>query len=291
MKKGIFFIAALLAAGTLTAQQMPNSGFEDWTDFGVYEDPNDWTTINMISLFGGPITVSKSTDAHSGDYALETKTVVSDFGTPGEFDTIQGIVMLGATDLSGEMMPGAGFTHRPDSLVGWYKLTSPNNSPCFINSILSYWNNNTREEIGSIFFAGDSTSTYRRFSVPVLYSSNELPDTLSVFIMNSMDNGSGVNNVLRIDDLQFIYNSSAGISEQQAFFQVYPNPANDQFTVKSSSLPASIELFDLNGRSVLKVDQPTISTVIAIGDLAAGTFICTVVSTDGTIHQERIIKQ
>ena len=203
MKKGLFFIAALLAVGTVTAQQITNRGFEDWTDFGAYEDPNHWTSINLISLFGGPITSSKSTDAHSGDYALETKTVVSDFGTPGEFDTIQGIVMLGTTDLSGgSMMPGAAFPHRPDSLVGWYKLTSPNNSPCFINSVLSGWNNNTREVIGSIFFAGDSTSTYRRFNVPVHYSSNELPDTLSVFIMNSMDNASGLNNVLLIDNLE-----------------------------------------------------------------------------------------
>jgi len=292
MKKGLFIIAALFAAGTVTAQQVPNGGFENWTNFGGYEDPDSWATVNIISLLGGPITVSKSTDAHSGTYALESKTVVSDLGMPGNTDTIQGIAMLGNSDpMAGEATPGAAFSGTPDSLVGWYKLTSPNNIPCFVNCVLSYWNNGTREEIAAAIFIGTGNNAYQRFSVPVNYFSNATPDTIAMFVLNTTDGELEVDNVLLLDDLEFIYNSAAGIAEQQSFFQVSPNPAKDQLLVKSSNLPSSIELFDLNGRSVLKVDQPTINTVIAIDDLAPGTFICNVVSADGTVYQERIIKQ
>jgi len=52
--------------------QIPNSGFESWTIINGVEEPDSWKTNN--SIFGtvqpGRISVTKTLDSHSGNYAL-----------------------------------------------------------------------------------------------------------------------------------------------------------------------------------------------------------------------------
>ena len=73
--KNIFtclFAAFILSA---TAQQIPNAGFESWVagTFFVAELPSGWTTSAVFPA------VIKSTDAHSGSYAMKLR--VAAYGT------------------------------------------------------------------------------------------------------------------------------------------------------------------------------------------------------------------
>ena len=77
MKKQVLFIAFAGALSTLNAQSFPNGGFENWTNQGTYEDPQYWTGMNMLTLFGAEETAIKSTQAHSGTYALKLVTSIS----------------------------------------------------------------------------------------------------------------------------------------------------------------------------------------------------------------------
>jgi len=293
MRKQLFFIATMIACGSLNAQQIPNAGFENWNNFGTYEDPNEWSSLNMLSLLGGPIVISKSTDAHSGTYALRSETVITDLGQDGEPDTIIGVITLGAFNMSTfEVASGAPFTGRPDSLVGWYKLTSPTNSPCYMLTTTSKWNSSMSSQvgIGGAAFMGDSSSTYKRFSVPFEYDSNELPDSLQFFIVNAQDDNE-VNNILLVDDLQFIYNSTAAIHENNQLFTISPNPATDFINIESTAAIESVEIVDLNGKIVLTIQQPMAHSKINISELNASVFICRVKTSSGFISQERIVKQ
>lgn len=291
MKKQLFFIATLIAFGSLNAQQIPNAGFEDWSNFGTYQDPDSWYSLNLLSLLGGPVAVTKTTDSHSGMYALKAETAIGDVGFDGELDTIIGMVTLGSMNMSSSVT-GAPFIGRPDSLVGWYKLTSPNSTPCYIVTNTTKWNSTSSSQIGigGALFMGEPSTSYKRFSVPFLYESTELPDTLGFYILNASE-ANEINNILFIDDLAFIYNSSAAITENSRSFTISPNPATDIVNIKSTSSIASIEILDLNGKVVLNVEEPMAHSEISIRELTAGVFICRVTTTSGFISQERIVKQ
>ena len=65
-----FFISALFICLALqaNAQTIPNTGFENWTmQAGGYEDPDGWKTNNVSN----GVSVSKTTDSHSGSFALQ----------------------------------------------------------------------------------------------------------------------------------------------------------------------------------------------------------------------------
>jgi hypothetical protein len=61
-----FLLSILLSTSVLFAQQIPNAGFENWSMVGDVEEPDGWTTNN----YPGFITVEKSTDSYSGEYAM-----------------------------------------------------------------------------------------------------------------------------------------------------------------------------------------------------------------------------
>ena len=60
MKK-FTIIAALIAIVFKVNAQIPNSGFEDWDNFGSYQDPVDFLTSNSLATTSF-YPVSRSTD-------------------------------------------------------------------------------------------------------------------------------------------------------------------------------------------------------------------------------------
>jgi hypothetical protein len=64
----------MLLAVNLFAQVIPNADMEAWADSVSFEEPIGWGTTNPF----GVTTVSKTTDAHSGQFAalLESKSVL-----------------------------------------------------------------------------------------------------------------------------------------------------------------------------------------------------------------------
>ncbi len=74
-------------------------------------------------------------------------------------------------------------------------------------------------------------------------------------------------------------------------FKVYPNPATNIVTLKSSVgfQVVSAEIFDLNGRKV--VEMPVANETISIQSLAAGTYILLARDSEGTLSTHKLIKQ
>lgn len=292
MKKRVLFIAFVGALSTLNAQTFPNGGFENWTNQVTYEDPQYWTGMNMMTMFGAEETAIKSTQAHSGTYALKLITSISDIGNDGEMDTLPGILMLGTADiLNGTGTTGYAFTHRPDSLIGWYKLVSPDNSPFHMEFSSTKWDagSGSPETIGAANYEGQASSTYKRFSVPITYSSSAQPDTILCFIGTSTDGAAG--NELYLDDLGFIYNSTAGIQEQTAQIKLFPNPVNTQLTIQSDRPIQQIFVKDVQGKQIFEGNSNTEFYQLETGDLTPGVYFCELNFSNGSSQRLKFIKQ
>lgn len=293
MKKHFLLFALLGAASFVNAQSFPNGGFETWIDYTLYEDPQNWSGMNAMSMLGASPTAIKSTDAHSGNYALELVTSVSDIGGDGEMDTLPGFIMLGNMDMmNGTGTPGAAFSHRPDSLVGWYKLTSTDNIPFQLIFTSTKWDASAQSAtiISTATYEGNTSSNYVRFSVPIIYSENDNPDTIQVYIANAAM-GSGAGNQLFLDDLDFVYNGTAGFENLTSSFKLAPNPATTELRIQSDLQISSIRITDLNGRTVFETNTDQFTCQVETTAFSNGIYNCTILFENGSSQQQKFIKQ
>ncbi|HQX03889.1 MAG TPA: FG-GAP-like repeat-containing protein [Flavobacterium sp.] len=74
-------------------------------------------------------------------------------------------------------------------------------------------------------------------------------------------------------------------------FVLYPNPAKDFVTLKSSTTSSivSVEIFDLNGRKVLTSD--VVKETISVQSLSVGTYLLLAKDSDGNLSTQKFIKQ
>lgn len=73
--KNLLIILAIFTLPPLHAQLIPNGGFENWTlhtgSTTIYE-PDGWGTPNQTCIDSGyTAVVQRTTDAHSGNFALK----------------------------------------------------------------------------------------------------------------------------------------------------------------------------------------------------------------------------
>lgn len=183
MYKPLFLIAFLSSISFLaSSQSIPNNGFETCaiTPPAPFESAEGWA--------GGP-SISKSTNAHSGSFALQLETAVFTNPNNGETDTISGNAFTGTPGMGPGMpgTPGFAFTGRPDSLTGWYTYSTVGNDANEVRVILSRWDTLTlqREEIASTVFSCNPSELYSRYSFPIQYNNSNIPDTASIEIRSS----------------------------------------------------------------------------------------------------------
>ena len=69
-----------------------------------------------------------------------------------------------------------------------------------------------------------------------------------------------------------------------------PNPASETVTVASSFRIAEVELFSLDGRSLLRSKVDAMSTTLNLDALAAGTYIVRIATNGGTTYKKLVVK-
>lgn len=289
MKKSIYTIGLCLTSITLFAQQVPNSGFETWSNFGLYQDPSNWVSANLVSSFGGEEVAQKTTDAHTGSFALELSTAI--VSIMGETDTIPGMAVLAASAMQ-EGNGGTPFAFRPDSLEGWFKLSSPDNENFLILAILTRWDNVTNSQItvgATQFSSASESAAYQRFSAPFVYDDNGTPDTLQIIVANSMSEGYS-QNVLKVDDLGFVYNTTAGLQTLEHNVTAFPNPAHDKFYLKGLNGRSAVRILNATGETVYETEVSESEAAISVESLPAGSYIYEL-GLEGGVSRGRFVKQ
>ncbi len=271
-KTSILF--AVLASVTISAnsQMIPNNGFETWaiTPPAPFESAEGWA--------GGP-SISKSTNAHSGSFALQLQTAVFTNPNNGETDTISGNAFTGTPGMGPGMpgTPGFAFTGRPDSLTGWYTYNTVGNDANEARVILTRWDTITlqREEIANTVFSCNPSELYSRFSFPIQYNSSNTPDTAAIEIRssNSPMEAPVLGSILLIDDLEFTSADQTGFSHisTSPSFRIFPNPSNDFLNISGknngqikiiNALGQSIELIQINANSITNISTSNYSNGI-----------------------------
>jgi hypothetical protein len=217
IKKAVALAILLLVTLFIKAQDIPNSGFEDWNSYrgANYEVPVGWTTNDVLTSkinpkYKGSCT-SKTSEAHSGNYAIKMQVVI-DHG-----DTANGCIYsvnnIDSVILLDEGKANAGFKYflHATSLNGYYKFTSATASldSAFFGVTLSKWNKGTHKRdilVNTIFLIGQNSPHYLPFVVPFKYrTQQENPDTALIVIGIQGPRGQPAHQgtTLFIDDIGF----------------------------------------------------------------------------------------
>ncbi len=261
MKKisGITFLFLLVLSGLA---QIPNNSFENWTTVGSYLMPDQWDNLNPSTAGTGVFTCTKGTPGNPGNSYLKlTSKTVTGMGV------VPGIATCGVLDQITHLpVSGFAFNQRPQNFTGKWQYMIYGIKPGYIDVALTRWDASagTRVVVASLHkVLTGMVMSWGSFSVPLVYQDGQYPDSCTVFLSASGTSAAN-NDYLYLDNLQFQGTVTAvepGPSAA-AGLKVFPNPANDSFTIRfiaSETGLVPIRLFDLNGRLVFEQKVAVIS--------------------------------
>jgi len=191
---------AILLPFMASGQTIVNGNFESWTAT-PYDMLAGWTNSNVQSIpqIGKP-SYFKSTDAHSGSYALELQTVTNGVDTVGAY-TLDAPNPGGKGNFTG----GTPYSSQPTKITGYYKYSSPGKDSAGMLVIFK----KAGVIISQDMFTLAPVSGYTAFSHNL--SLNSTPDSMIIGIVssyriinnNNYSTGEIPGSTLYMDDLVF----------------------------------------------------------------------------------------
>ncbi|MBI3520758.1 MAG: T9SS type A sorting domain-containing protein [Bacteroidetes bacterium] len=296
MKKTInsIILAMLISASTIA--QIPNAGFETFTNMGSYDIPNGWGTMNNATATSSVFTATKGTPGSPGaSYLKLTSKTVST-------TVVNGIAVSGVLD-SMTMTPKSGFamSTRPANLTGKWQHMIYGSSQGSIQVILTRWDTGMMMQMpvasGSVTLSGMAMS-WANFTIPLTYVDGNNPDTC-IIIMKASGSAPTNNDYLWVDNLAFS-GSVTGIENHESFVSemvVYPNPSSEvvnfKFNIKSAQ-QINIEITDINGKVIRSNNfgkmQGESTQSVNISGIAKGTYFVKINGEQATETRKLVIE-
>lgn len=289
--------------GVFAQTNVPNGDFEAWYTVTVsptlnYEDigtgPTDnWTaTLNSLAAVPavaggpGPVTVFKTNDKYSGNYAAKAVSANFPLGIinifiPGMIGTA---VMNNAavTAVLGKPCNDC----RPSKLKGYYKFEPVNGDSCIALLLLSKWNSvaKKRDTIGyGKWIQKDAVSEWSPFEVSVDYTGTGTVDSITMLVvasagfnvLNFVGSKGQAGTTMYVDDLALEYPS--GIQQNlmpEVSVKVRPNPVSDILTLQTSRnmKDATVDIFSSNGKLVASYTMSGSSQELPVYSLPNGNY-------------------
>ena len=294
MKKSLLTIiaSAVLCLGAMA--QIPNFSFENWTNLGTYENPDNWGTMNNFTKLAGFYTATKATPGNPGSFYM--KLTSKTFSTT----VINGVAVCGKLDtLTMKPKSGFPFSSQPAAFTGRWQHMIYGTSQGSVIAVLTKWNSilNKRDTvaIAAQVLSGMAMS-WANFSINFAYKTSALPDSCIIDLRASGATPTN-NDYLWVDNLAFS-GTAAGFNNEPSFlnyFLAYPNPTTEQVTVSmnlKSAQSVKIELIDLTGKTVLHKDAGVLNgetlQTINVNNITKGIYFLRV-SSEGSTQTRKLI--
>ena len=272
--------------GVAAQPALMNGDFEVWHDVSV-DKADSWYNQNGRG-------VSKTTDFHKGQYAIELKTFLGEQNNVPAAQPAQIITGYYPKDCNGNCYPLGGypFTQQSDVLEFYYKYIPTNETKANIGL---YFKKKGSGMDG--WYAGTdlaASSQYQYMEIPINLSF--VPDSVIIQINSSQWENSALSYVgtdLKIDDLCFrsqknsssnVFNPKAGTLVSQLF--IYPNPTENSLFINANLSVNKVVINDLRGVEMLSIIGRYSS--IDVSSLQKGVYIIQLQTNDGNYKQKFI---
>jgi hypothetical protein len=274
----------LFIAASLSAQQIPNGGFETWTMPG---NPDGWGTWE--SATGAPLGLAtKDTTTYTeGNASIKLKTDSVQAGPQKllipAFVSLGTVAYVPPNNLDFMGMP---FAARPDTLFFSYKYAPAANDTAWVEIQISGLS-------GDLLAGGLELTTTSGIWVNayVPLTANILPgtvDSIRVLFSSSLPTGFGIQgSVLNVDDVHFGYVIPSGVEDVVNNIQIsiYPNPVSSVLTISSEEGMDNTRLLvnDLSGKLILVNNLSGKTSNVNVSELPSGVYVYRVVDNAGKL--------
>lgn len=251
MKKLIFSLKALVFS-TLAMAQIPNSGFETWSNAGGFNTPESWDNPNSMTASANVYTCTKGTPGSPGTAYL--KLVSKNVAGMG---VVPGLAVSGTLDMA-TLKPKTGFAYdaRPGALAGKWQYMASGNDQGFVAIYLTKWDSGMgmRDTIGkAVKLLPGMAMSWATFSIPIVYSSESFPDSCEI-VLSASGSVPVATSYLYVDNLSFtgVVTSNKPI-ENKAEVRIWPSPATDFLNLELGQFAGQVEkvrILDMSGRVI-----------------------------------------
>jgi hypothetical protein len=290
-------ILILSFSPVLLLAQIPNSGFEDWTNMGAYFNPNQWSSMNDLTAASGIFTCEQGTPGYPGSFYIKITS-----RTVSGLEIVRGIAVSGQLNTA-TLNPVSGFpyTGRPESLQGRWQFMAFGEDMGYISVLLTKWNLSLhrRDTVAYVYNPlNGMVMNWREFDITLNYSSGSAPDSAIIVASASNANGAVVADYsyVWLDNLSF-YGNVAGIPEAKPENScvIYPNPSSAELTIKfekATAKPVLVEILNSLGQKAvsIEVDSYVHSFPVNISRLPDGIYLLKISSPGEIITRQFIHK-
>lgn len=292
MKNLLLTLFFLLPLAALHAQ-IPNPGFEEWTDFGMYEEPVGWQTNNAGDSFDPPVRKTDEVLA-AGNYSALVRSACSSF----EFYWCPGFAKT--TFAIGDTIPqqlyATGFCITSFSVPGYCEIQVNLRSG---GQVLSSTVTAIDTSVCATMECFDNlTALYRPLSVPVNPEGVAQADSIEIIlraipIPSPNGTGGGIA-YLYIDELSFTA-PITGTREPSALrLKIWPNPVSGPLYGRNNqAADLNCSLYDIHGRFVAHLGFiPAGPFTLDLSPWQAGMYLLEFTSAqDGRRWVEKVVKR
>ncbi len=294
MKKLTLLLILLTIRFNASAQvPTPNPGFElqsvdstplYWgalTLFAIQIDSNGNSLDSLV--FDGKL-YGTTTDAHTGNYALELRNAYdfyAQIGYEGKAFAMQ--------DSSQFYSPSLDFTNlgNPDVVSFFYKYSPMGNDSAYVR--VKVYDEFFSEIASSDISLGGLVSTYTQVNLPVVYYQTGSATIVELGFFNSTPSGTTtLGTRMQVDDVSITTTTGISYAVGEENIKVSPTPANTLMHLTSSQKIDKINVFDINGKLTqsIKGDQKTIDCSV----WPEGMYLLKISSGNKIFSQKTIIK-
>lgn len=290
MKKIFTLFIVLILGYPVDAQQLANSGFENWTTSGGgTATPDGWSSWEKA--IGAPMGLATKDTSDKKEGLASVKIITDSVLAGSKKRLIPGFVYSG-TNLYAPPTPlqffeGA-FTGKPDTLFFWYKYAPAANDTAVVNITASGASGTLLN--GAALLTGTSGNWVYTY---LLLTPNYAAGTVDSFgLLFSSSKGQGIQgSVLHVDGIRLGYVAVAptGIQSVKNEIQIslYPNPVSTLITVISSKVIdwADFVVTDVSGKVVLNDVLIGNTSTLNCSELQNGTYFYAVKSENTVLHR------
>jgi hypothetical protein len=294
MKKTLLFsLLVILCLGMTNIQaqtQVPNGGFENWTDENTCDG---WQgKVSLLGIMNANL-LTQSTVSRTGQFAarVETKEMML-------LGTIPGIATCGKMSfgLSGLALEGGvPINGKPAKLKGYYQYDNMVGDTMLILVIMTKWNNTTgtRDTLSQrAFVSNQMTSVWAPFSINISYApSTAVPDSFNIIMLSSAGYTPQVGSYILVDDLEFEYNNQNIAENDFSIFNLYPNPSNGIVNISiNTNQTAEILVYNSLGQLVHQENNVRQWTILDLTEQNKGLYFVKVNIDNNSYTQKVLIK-
>jgi hypothetical protein len=287
--KAAFPLLTCIIVCTHLRAQIPNSGFENWTNEGSYLNPIGWWTANDSVNSGNTYPVSRSDDHYPPGVGQCSIQLQNNLALQPSW-TAWGITWTGG--FAGNDNPAFEISGHPNKMYGYYKFF-PQNGDTFEIHIRLYQNG--IDVGGGQFKRASEQAQWSIFEIS--FNNYAYADSARIMILACYANDAPQplgNSMAFIDNLSFdslIINSSSEVSSESNV-NIGPNPVEALLRVNMSSMREvkEISIYGIDGKLWIRKWPSSLMEDIDVSFLPKGMYWVSLLGAN-TSYTERFVKQ